>query len=144
MINNAVEDYDQAIKLIDPTRKIQVYKNLHKSCFSVKQGGVVKFHTRQIMLNRVKFNVSEAGREKVRREKRKNVHATISGYINDQILDICTQYSYEIEYNPYKYDRFYCMDIEEYVDAADYVVLETWPKAIHSVFPEIIGYGLAN
>lgn len=65
--------------------KVKVYFNLHKHCFSVvslEKGdsyGKVVAHVSEIMLSEVKFKVSEAGRQRVLREKRKNVHAYCVG-----------------------------------------------------------------
>ena len=68
--------------IIDTTRKVFVYKNLHKDCWSVKQDGLVKAHTTDIELWDCAFRVNKAGRERVLKEKRKKVHAGISGYID--------------------------------------------------------------
>ena len=35
---------------IDNTKKVRVYRNLHKDCFSVKQAGLVCCHADQVML----------------------------------------------------------------------------------------------
>jgi hypothetical protein len=67
--------------------KVFVYFNLHKKCFSVKalegvnKGKVVQ-HTDNIVLLLPKFKVSEAGRQRVLREKRKNVHAGVVGWVD--------------------------------------------------------------
>lgn len=85
-------------------QKVFVYFNLHKKLFSVRDQltGLVVDHTNHITLRDVVFKVSEAGRLRVLREKRKNVHAGILGYVtdNDETL---TERAF---YNPYKYDSF--------------------------------------
>jgi len=49
------------------------------------------------------FQVNAKGRQKVLDEQRKNVHAGIKGYIdNDQQVPS----GVEVTYNPYKYDSF--------------------------------------
>ncbi len=68
------EKYD-----IDFSRKVFVYKNLHKGCWSIRQDGLVKAHTDNVTLYNVMMKVNKKGRERVLREKRKNVHAGISG-----------------------------------------------------------------
>ena len=35
---------------IDTTRKVFVYKNLHKDCWSIKQDGLVKAHANDVTL----------------------------------------------------------------------------------------------
>ncbi len=102
--------------------KVRVYFNLHKKLLSVqtKVNGrwkVIK-HVFNINLTDVKFKVSEAGRQRVLREKRKNVHAFIEGVeINDQV----SQRAQNVTYNPYKYEKF--TTGEKYVDKAEYAVI---------------------
>jgi len=101
LLTNSIQEQ---LKLIDPARRVKVYKNLHKNCFSVMQGGRVKFHTNFTTLADCRFLVQPAGRAKVREEKKKNVHAFVSGYIRviDRFLDVAIQ----IQYNPYIHDEF--------------------------------------
>jgi hypothetical protein len=102
--------------------KVRVYFNLHKKLLSVqtKVNGswkVIK-HVFNINLTDVKFKVSEAGRQRVLREKRKNVHAFIEGVEVDQPID---QRAQNVTYNPYKYEKF--TTGEKYVDKAEYAVI---------------------
>ena len=66
--------------------RVKVYFNLHKKLFSVvalegdKKGKVIK-HTDSIDLSMPIFRVQKAGRERVLKEKKKNVHAYVTGYI---------------------------------------------------------------
>ena len=95
---------------IDTTRKVFVYKNLHKDCWSIKQDGLVKAHTHDLEMWDCAFYVNAKGRAKVLEEKRKNVHAGIKGYIDEHgVSDI--EYPLRdlwsaVTYNPYKYDSF--------------------------------------
>lgn len=65
--------------------KVEVYYNLHRKCLSVRSRitgptyGKVLAHVDHIVLRDVEFKVSEAGRRRVIREQRKNVHAVIRG-----------------------------------------------------------------
>ena len=64
--------------------RVFVYFNLHKKCFSIKalegaDKGRVIAHRDTVVLDGCKLLVSEAGRQRVLREKRKNVHAGVSG-----------------------------------------------------------------
>ena len=71
---------------IKKNRPVYVYKNLHKDCWSIKQHGLVKAHIPKdhaIGLWDCYFHVDAKGREKVLREKRKNVHAFVKGYLQD-------------------------------------------------------------
>ena len=98
--------------------KIEVYRNLHKNCFSVRHKGKVVgylYDNEQLALTNVKFVVQPAGRAKVLRENKKNVHAFVRGeyvgfennltnnlYFGEfEDLDF-----YAVSYNPYKSDKF--------------------------------------
>lgn len=64
--------------------KVFVYFNLHRKCLSVKalegpQKGRVVAHAKAVALSGVTFKVSEAGRQRVIREQRKNVHGGVVG-----------------------------------------------------------------
>jgi len=100
---------------IDTTRKVFVYKNLHKDCWSIKQDGLVKAHANDVTLYMCDMIVNYEGRQKVLRQKRKNVHAGIRGYMEHKDLEVWAdlpddQFS-EITYNPYKYSSF--VDIKD-------------------------------
>lgn len=75
--------YSQLLQHIDPDKPVQVYRNLHKNCWSIRQQGKVKAHTPYVCLESVQLKVSEPGRQRVLREKRKNVHAYVVGYVVD-------------------------------------------------------------
>ena len=64
--------------------RARVYFNLHKRLWSVqlknaKGRWYVAFHASTLELEGVRWTVSEAGRQRVLREKRKNVHAFCAG-----------------------------------------------------------------
>ena len=64
--------------------RVEVYRNLHNNTFSIRRNGKVVKHLENWMtlcLQDVKFAVQPAGREKVRREGKKNVHAYIRGTV---------------------------------------------------------------
>jgi hypothetical protein len=88
--------------------KVDVYFNLHKKCLSVRHKGKVIHHSNYVKILNPKFVVSEAGRQRVLREKRKNVHAFVRGELaalendpKDSADNLQT-----ITYNPYKYTSF--------------------------------------
>lgn len=89
--------------------KARVYYNLHKNMLSIqektaKDWRVVR-HDSCVALRNVKFCVSESGRQRVLREKRKNVHAFIEGEIvpGEAVISADTP----VSYNPYKGPFFY-------------------------------------
>ena len=65
------------------TKRVQVYYNIRRGDYSVCQSGRVIDHVDSIILRDVRFNVAPAGRDKVRATGVKNVHATVSGYVDD-------------------------------------------------------------
>jgi len=91
--------------------KVMVYYNLNKHTFSVTHESKVIMYADYVKLRDVEFRVRKGGKEKVRREKRKNVHAFVIGelieYSEHHSKDIPTPSSNEIiTYDPYKYDSF--------------------------------------
>lgn len=86
--------------------KSKVYFNLHKEVFSVKQNGLVVLHTPALMLSNVTFQVSEAGRQQVLREKRKNVHAFVNGTFRGEYTGSAPRDWRQAYYNPYKTATF--------------------------------------
>jgi len=89
---------------------VVVYWNFHLGMFSVKQGGRVVAHVYDAVLTKARFKVSEAGRQRVLREKRKNVHATIRGlWVGANrarnLIEDC-EHVENVSYNPYRGPSF--------------------------------------
>jgi len=82
--------------------KVKVYYNLHKHCFSVQHKGIIIAHRDIVCIKNATFTVREAGRQKVLREGRKNVHA----YVVGEWVDACEVVGEAVTYNPYKYSTF--------------------------------------
>ena len=94
--------------------RVEVYRNLHNNTFSIRRNGKVVKHLENWMtlhLKDVKFAVQPAGREKVRREGKKNVHAFIRGTVvkaeehnfSETFKEKCDVW---VTYNPYQNDTF--------------------------------------
>ena len=119
--------------------RVFVYFNLHKKCFSIKalegdRKGRVVAHSDTVVLEGCKLMVSEAGRQRVLREKRKNVHAGVSGtWINadraESHFEFLSMVGRQVTYNPYKYDSFVIKATEQSVDKADVVAMKAMPMA---------------
>lgn len=65
-------------------QRVFVYRNVTKRCYSIRaisgpQKGKVISHANFVQLENCEFKVSEAGRQRVIRERRKNVHAGVVG-----------------------------------------------------------------
>lgn len=116
--------------------RVECYYNLHKHTFSIrdKRTRRVIGHSRSVVLSDCKLKVSEAGRQRVLREKRKNVHALIEGTLeavgvlgegafpfNIETLEPLT----ELTYNPYRFDSFVIKADKTPVKAAERVVFNT-------------------
>lgn len=84
---------------------VDVYRNLHRKCWSVRHRGRVQSHCETVTLGDVTFRVSEAGRQRVLRERRKNVHAVVRGTLvaYGGVVGECTL---EVTYNPYESGTF--------------------------------------
>lgn len=109
-------------------KRVMVYYNLHKHTFSIRYDSKVVLHADFVKLGDVEFRVRKGGKEKVRIEKHKNVHAFVIG----DLLDYC-EYPCEdipkpnskdiITYNPYKYDSFVHKKNEQPIYNAKEVVM---------------------
>lgn len=112
--------------------KVFVYWNLHRGMWSVKaldgpDKGRVIARLPQVMLRDAEGKVSEAGRQRVLREKRKNVHAGIVGTLVEGLTHNRANYVEDIgdrvTYNPYKYSQFVHAVDESPFDGSYYAVL---------------------
>ena len=108
--------------MIDRNKRVYVYFNLHRKCFSVRQGTRVVEHTNQVCLKDVRYMVQPAGRAKVLKEKKKNVHAGLSGYYVDRVP--VPVISFDVTYNPYKYETFVSVDDLDPQEWSEYAYLE--------------------
>lgn len=96
---------------------VDVYYNLHKHKFSIKSRieGRVIMHSDKVYCGQPSFIVQPAGRAKVIKEKKKNVHAFVR--TNNWTIATTPKWIPEMKwehvfYNPYKADYFY--DINGY------------------------------
>ena len=120
-------------------KKVFVYYNLHKHKWSVKdvKTGRVIGHYYDISLYNAKFKVSEAGRARVLKEKRKNVHAGVEGYLTKHtlprkmdgtILWESQSERHRVTYDPYKYDTFVTVSDKEPIHKAYFVRMVAYGK----------------
>lgn len=115
--------------------KVFAYRNLHRQCWSVKalEGpfkGRVIYHADDLTLGWCDFKVSQAGRQRVLREQKKNVHAGVVGYLTEcgEIATDGIDLDVPITYNPYKYDSFVDARCEVPVSSALFVNLNSKGK----------------
>ena len=110
--------------------KVFVYFNLRKKVFSVKalegaEKGRVVAHRKQLIVDQVEFVVSEAGRQRVLRDQRKNVHAGVRG-IWSPFITGASDWSdlTPVTYNPYLYSTFVDKATLTPVHTATFAVLD--------------------
>jgi hypothetical protein len=113
----SADKYSIMESMIDRNKRVYVYFNLHKKVWSVRQDGRVIEHTKSIMLKDCKYLVGKAGRERVLREGRKNVHAGVSGYVVDKIPPC--RYENDLIYNP-KWHEGFVSRLDPYDDVIEY------------------------
>jgi len=106
--------------------RVRVYRNLVKKCISVQstKTNLVIMHSEAVSLRDCKFVVRQKGRERVLREKVKNVHAFVVGELDDVYKSPEGELRRGVRqasYNPYRYDFFYDVITNEPVQEASYV-----------------------
>ena len=112
--------------------KVFVYFNLHKKLFSIKalegpNKGRVVAHRRELSLLDAVFKVSEAGRQRVLRERKKNVHAGVVGQWFDTTEAVDNKL--QVTYNPYKYTGFVLKEQDDHI--------VEWARTAHLVDKQI-------
>ena len=109
--------------------KVEVYKNLHKDTWSIRDQstGRVVDHSDHVLIKDAKFVVQKGGRNRVLKEKRKNVHAFVRGVIKDlpRVTTFETPCNVRVKYEHYRANHFYKVDTEEPVEVAPIVVMDT-------------------
>ena len=118
--------------------RVEVYRNLHKQCFSVRalegpKKGKVILHTDAVLMKDAEFIVQKGGQDRVRREGKKYVHAFVRGEIRavssfagntlkglSKSRDINMN---QFTYNPYENDTFIDRYLKAPVTRSDWAVL---------------------
>ena len=105
--------------------KCEIYKNLHKNCFSIRKFGKVVKYDENLTVFEAKFVVQPAGRQKVLDQKHKNVHAFVRGIygLYPKIPEFNVELGQRISYDPYKFGYFYVKESEMPIYCADVVCL---------------------
>jgi hypothetical protein len=107
--------------------KVDVYRNLHDDCLSVRSRetedyGTVVSHEQKIHVRDAQFVVQQAGQQKARENGCKNVHAFVRGVWNEEskVLD-----GEPVTYDPFEYDHFVHAESEEPVAKASRTAVTT-------------------
>ena len=133
--------------------KCFVYFNLHRKVWSIKalegpNKGRVIAHSSVVEMSDCTFKVSEAGRQRVLRDKRKNVHAGIvgtvrtilentHGIVRGGLRSEAHNIAYgahptysPVAYNPYKYSTFVERSTETPVTNARWALLDADTRTV--------------
>lgn len=113
--------------------KSYVYFNLNKKCFSIRRKGIVVAHVDKVFVTNALFKVSEAGRRRVLKEKRKNVHA----YVVGEICSGSVKDGVEVTYNPYLFENFVTKIEQRPVRSAKSVLLAVIDKKAKIIASQI-------
>ena len=105
---------------INPNIKVKIYRNLNKKgyVYSIKQNGLVVGYCSFICLKNCRFIVNQKGRDKVLKEKRKNVHAYIDGFLTKELPATKAK----VFYNPYKC-KYFINEDNNYIHSSEYVCI---------------------
>jgi len=93
-------------------RTVRVYWNFHRNLWSVQtwnndvKGWRVHGYCDRIELLRLRFTVSLPGNQRVRKTRRKNVHAYVVGQVPKVGCRLKLKKPEQIRYNPYEMDQF--------------------------------------
>lgn len=84
---------------------VDVYRNLHNNLFSIRdrKSGLVVAHGEGFKIHDAITKVSEAGRQRVIKEGRRNVHAYITGVYGGELEQEAID---EVYYQPFKQNCF--------------------------------------
>lgn len=92
------------------SKKVEVYWNLHRKCWSLRSGGKVVSHETSVVIHGGELVVRPAGRKRVLREGKKNVHAFVRGNLHltrpCTVIPNISMFWEEVTYNPYKHETF--------------------------------------
>ncbi|GAA5533841.1 hypothetical protein [Deinococcus aluminii] len=86
---------------LDASRPAEVYLNLNQGGWSIRQDGRVQDWRQEVALKDVTFTVRPAGRDRVRQDGHKQVHAWIKGLLVEEVAA-----SVPARYNPLDCDTF--------------------------------------
>ena len=107
-------------------QQVEVYRNLNRGkVFSIKdkKTGLVVAWADRFMIENVICKVREGGRQRVIKDKRKNVHAfLVSNYAGECEMDISTMN--ELYYDPFNLDSFINKETGEKVIDVESVYFE--------------------
>jgi len=112
--------------VINRNLPVRVFMNLKYGCYSIMQKGVIRASAKQVRLEHVTFRVREAGRLRMLREQRRNVHAFAVGRLLDYVhpseaRELESMSGRGVYYNPHEAGAFLDCDTRTPVPSAGLV-----------------------
>ena len=109
-------------------KRVKTYYDVNRHMFSVTYSGIVVLKADYVRLKNVTFLVGEKGKERVRAEGQKNVHAYVTGTLIDYCKNPCevipnSETGIVITYNPKRDEFFNIRETGELIYNADEVEL---------------------
>jgi len=137
--------------------QVRVYFNLHTKLWSIQCAKTrrVLGHANRVLLRDARFTVSQAGRERVLRERKKNVHAFVCGELEGAhwhtirtpdfvpgwtrgdlgYMQASRRIGAPVTYNPFKGPTFVHKETGEPVLRADMVSMDTIGRSVLAFDP---------
>ena len=114
--------------ILENGQTILIAYHLYRRCFSIRNANTRKVigYTDRIVVRNARFIVSQAGRARVLRERKKNVHAYVKGIYEKELqhMSIIGIQAREAYYNPYFNPLFVDRLTNESLYSAKIVVCE--------------------
>jgi hypothetical protein len=109
--------------VIDPDKPVRVIRNWKRDCYTILQNGRFKASAKQVRLADVEFRVRGSGRDRMLRERKRNVHAYAIGRLidythPDEDRVIRRIRGRAVAYNPYRTAAFVDVETDTPVNAA--------------------------
>lgn len=70
---------------MDPDKPVRVFRNWKHGCYNIMQEGRLRASATEVRLGDVEFRVRESGRQRMLRERQRNVHAFAIGRLLDWV-----------------------------------------------------------
>jgi hypothetical protein len=124
--------------VIDPDKPVRVIRNWKHDCYTILQNGRPKASAKQVRLADVEFLVRTSGRNKMLRERKRNVHAYAVGRLidythpdEDRVIEPIRGRS--IAYKPYHAATFVDVETDTPVSTAKVVHFQENGVFYHAV-----------
>lgn len=121
-----ITPYVNRLSELEFGRPVDVYRNVNKKgvTYSIRQDGYVVAHADEVILLNAEFIVKEAGRKRVKKTGRKNVHAWVRGdIVKTRVAPDRSRLRAKVVYNPRRNDSFVLKGNKLIIKTAPLVIL---------------------